>query len=436
LLLGLWSSPGRALPSFATQTGYACADCHTTAFGPQLSPLGQSFKLGGYLWNQGNSQAPPLAAFVLSSFTHTQQGQPGGAAPGFHANDNLAPDQVSVFYAGRIASRVGAFIQGTYDGVARRFHWDNLDVRYADKIAWGSSKIAYGASLNNNPTVQDLWNSTPAWAWPFVSSALAPRPAAAPVIEGGLAQKVLGLTGYSMIDGRLYLEAGGYRTLSQHTQQTLGIDPSGQAALQDIATYWRAALRHSDGPHDGSLGLFGLSGRTRPAGTSGGPDDRFTDLGYDATYEYNPSGPHGLSANFTYVHELRRQPASVALGGASATSAQIDTLRFNAGYVYRRTWSLSGGPFIIRGDTDPLAFAAAPLTGSASGSPDSRGWIGQIELIPFGKKDSPWRPLLNLRFGLQYTLYTQFNGGSRNYDGSGRNASGNDTLYAFLWAAL
>jgi DNA invertase Pin-like site-specific DNA recombinase len=33
------------------------------------------------------------------------------------------------------------------------------------------------------------------------------------------------------------------------------------------------------------------------------------------------------------------------------------------------------------------------------------------------------------RGAVQYTAYTRFNGGSTNYDGSGRNASGNNTVY-------
>ncbi len=37
---------------------------------------------------------------------------------------------------------------------------------------------------------------------------------------------------------------------------------------------------------------------------------------------------------------------------------------------------------------------------------------------------------------LQYTLYTEFNGARRNYDGFGRNASDNNTLYAVFWIAF
>ncbi|CAK0777762.1 hypothetical protein CCP4SC76_6470006 [Gammaproteobacteria bacterium] len=36
----------------------------------------------------------------------------------------------------------------------------------------------------------------------------------------------------------------------------------------------------------------------------------------------------------------------------------------------------------------------------------------------------------------QYTAYGKFNGASRNYDGSGRDASDNNTLFGFLWTAF
>ena len=46
---------------------------------------------------------------------------------------------------------------------------------------------------------------------------------------------------------------------------------------------------------------------------------------------------------------------------------------------------------------------------------------------------SPWA---NLKLGIQYTAYTQFNGGSKNYDGFGRNAGDNNTLFLFAWMAF
>jgi hypothetical protein len=43
---------------------------------------------------------------------------------------------------------------------------------------------------------------------------------------------------------------------------------------------------------------------------------------------------------------------------------------------------------------------------------------------------------MNLRIGLQYTGYQRFNGGRSDYDGFGRSASDNNTLFAFAWLAF
>lgn len=53
--------------------------------------------------------------------------------------------------------------------------------------------------------------------------------------------------------------------------------------------------------------------------------------------------------------------------------------------------------------------------------------------MPFGKDDSWGRPLANLKLGIQYTIYTRFNGGTNNYDGFGNDASGNNTLFLYAW---
>jgi hypothetical protein len=76
------------------------------------------------------------------------------------------------------------------------------------------------------------------------------------------------------------------------------------------------------------------------------------------------------------------------------------------------------------------------VTGSANSKPNSNAFIFEADWVPFGKDTSLWRPFLNLKLGVQYTVYTQFNGGTTNYDGFGRNASDNNTLYMFAWLAF
>ena len=89
--------------------------------------------MGGGDWN-----GPPFAVMLQApTYTHTEAGQEGGAAPHFGPNNNFAFQQASLFTGGRITDNLGAFIQGTYDGVSRRFGWDNTDVRYANSLKVG-----------------------------------------------------------------------------------------------------------------------------------------------------------------------------------------------------------------------------------------------------------------------------------------------------------
>jgi hypothetical protein len=182
------SGSALAVPSFARQTGQPCATCHVGAFGPQLTAYGRQFKLNGYVWNDGSSHVP-LAGMLQASLTHTSADQPGGAAPGFGPNDNPAIDQASLFVAGRIFDSVGSFVQITYDGIAKQLTWDNLDVRYVQSGKLFDKPLLLGATVNNNPTITDPWNSTPGWGFPFATSGLAPSPAAATIESADCARE-------------------------------------------------------------------------------------------------------------------------------------------------------------------------------------------------------------------------------------------------------
>jgi hypothetical protein len=45
--VGLLPGNAQAVPSYARQTGMACAACHTTP--PELTPFGRDFKINGYV---------------------------------------------------------------------------------------------------------------------------------------------------------------------------------------------------------------------------------------------------------------------------------------------------------------------------------------------------------------------------------------------------
>jgi hypothetical protein len=92
--------------------------------------------------------------------------------------------------------------------------------------------------------------------------------------------------------------------------------------------------------------------------------------------------------------------------------------------------------FRSRGTRDPDLFTPEEDGGSRTGKPDTAGYIVQADWTPFGKESSWGAPYANLRLGVQYTIYTKFNGAAHDYDGFGRDASDNDTLLAFAAVAF
>jgi len=435
LSLLTFAAPAWSLPSFAQQTGVGCQQCHATAFGPALTQFGREFKLNGY--TLGSQKSVPLSAMAVLSFNQTAKDVPGGAAPHFDANDNFAVNEVSGFFAGRISDHFGGLAQVTYSGVDRATSWDNLDFRFVDNARLGKASILYGLSLNNNPTIQDLWNSTPGWGFPYTGSDLAPAPSAAPVIDGGIAQQALGLTAYAEVNDILYLELGGYHQLSDSALNSLGIDQPGDLDhLKGTAPYWRATLQQEVGQHYFSAGIFGLAPTLYPGGDHSAGSNSYTDFGYDATYQYSDGVNHSVTAQLSYVREDQRLHASTALGDSSKVDNSLDEVKFNVEYAFRQTYAASVGLFDVSGSRNAALYAPNPIDGSANGSPDSRGYVLEADWVPWGKLDSKGQPWMNLRLGLQYTGYDKFNGGDHNYDGFGRSAGDNNTLYLYGWLAI
>ena len=423
------ASTRAAVPSFARQTGLACSACHYQFLA--LTPFGRKFKLNGYtLSNQpviaetdstnggklGLSPFSLLSAMATAGMTHTQDRVPGTQ------NDAAAlPQELSGFLAGRIAPRVGLFAQFTYSGADGAFGIDNVDIRFANKGSLSeSTEIVYGLTLNNNPTIQDLWNSTPGWGFPFIGSDAAPGPAASPMIDGGLSQNVLGLGSYTMVGNLVYAEFAVYRSALQGA----AVPSDATGAIKGVAPYWRLALQKEMEHQSVMIGTFGMHTSLYPA-TLSGPRDTFSDLGVDAQLE-SKAGSGNVVVRGSWIREEQTLDATFAAGGSANAENTLKTLRVNASYYPKQWLGLTGGYFDTRGTTDAGLYAPNPVDGSASGEPNTSGFVGEVDL-------NPWE---NTRVGLQYTGYSKFNGRSSDYDGSGRDASGNNTLFGFVWLAF
>jgi hypothetical protein len=417
-----------AVPSFARQLQVPCSVCHTQF--PELNAFGREFKLSGYTLAAGEQieagggeqqaslslgRLPPLAMMLQAGYTNT-----AGALPDTQSGDVQLPQQLSVFMAGRISPKVGSFLQMTYSQADDKFGMDNAEFRFADTAMLAGKTVNYGVSLNNSPGIEDLWNSTPVWGYPWAGPDLAPGPAAATLIDGELAQDVAGVGAFMFWDSRLYAATTLYR--SAHLGEdapTLG----SANTIDSVAPYWRLAWQHARGSNVLEVGGYGIAADLHPDGISG-PTDDYRDVAVDFQYETVLHG-HALSFHGDLIHERRSLNASFAAGEAENVSAALDTLRFDGSY-YRNKWRFTAGYFATSGDRDTLLYAPGAVDGSASGSPDSRGVILQAS-------HAPWQ---NVQLMLQYTGYSRFNGAASNYDGFGRDAADNDTLFLQAWFNL
>jgi hypothetical protein len=426
------ATPARAVPSFSRQTGLACNSCHTNPL--ELTPFGREFKLNGYTFTTapqvtskgGGKEAGlslakilPLSVMIQISATATKSPEPASQNGSFEF-----PQQASLFLSGAWTSHIGSFAQVTYEAQADHFSWDNTDIRIVNKGKLAGKSLVYGLTLNNNPTVEDLWNSTPAWGFPFVVSGSAPTPTAVALINGPLAQDVAGGGAYAMWDNHFYLASVAYR--SDHLGSPQPNNGNGFGInIRGMAPYWRAAWQQNLSKNDYlEVGTFGIHANSTPNSVVG-PEDEYTDTAADFQWEHTiPQWKNDiLTVRGSYIHESSDLLASLAAGNANYGQHRLNTEQVNATYHFGNKYSGSLGWFNTTGSSDTLLYPQGSVTGNLNGDPRSAGLIANVS----------WWPVQNVDVALQYTAYSRFNGGSSNYDGTGRNASANNTVYFLMW---
>jgi hypothetical protein len=376
---------------------------------------------------------PPVAGMLIAGHTHTQSSDPaitGWAGPGVNqwgANNNTGMAQASLFAGGAMSDNVGVFAQLTYSfpgmGDPRGFPgwgWDNVDVRYASSFQVGGTDVLFGITAHNNPTVQDVWNTAPAWTHPYFSTTLGIQgPATTTIIDGAYSMRVAGLGSYLFINDQLYLEATGYRTLGIDAQTRLGADPGGSPGqIAGVAPYGRIAWEQRFGDHNLMVGGFASRFEVAPwdpAVVVGlapyAMTNKYTDYGFDTQYQYRGEN-YWVIMKGAYIREEQRFDAGWVLGNTANLTNSLNTLRLSSTVAiggdnrvvatgqYFRTW----------GSPDALLYAANVGIGNQAAVPDTTGFMAELAYLPFGTSRAPYWPWFNTRIGAQYFYYTKFNG--------------------------
>ena len=470
LIVAALPNAALAIPAFNRQTGQNCVACHAGGQFPELTPYGRLFKLTGYTLGERAIPISAMAVASVSKVANTSKSADPGAD--FQKDGSLIFATASLLLGGKATDNIGAFAQVTYDPYATQsadgtFHGhsnaDNIDIRFADRFIGPKHDLIIGVSANNNPSVSDPWNTAAAW----IQYVPVPSPTSSRFIDGntpypgyGAGGNIAGLSAYGFWNQTIYVEVGGYRTAKGlFSFMSAGLADADTTKLRGINPYWRLAYNHEWGAHNLMVGTSGMLARVYddPLDTSDPANThRFKDFSIDAQYQYLLD-PHAVTAQFVYTSNKHRYPASLAnlpvayvdaAGNALPNTNASDTnhlMRARLSYVYQAKYGGSVGVFNLTGSTntanltaglDPAtltintdAEAAAPSTravdGNRTGSPATRG----ITLEAF------WTPIQYVRFGAQYTAYSRFNGASKNYDGFGRNASDNNSLFLYTWLA-
>lgn len=416
LLTVVGASNAYAVPSFARQTGLSCDACHAGDTFPALTRTGRQFKLNGYTMGGGNTKMPlPLAAMIQVGFSNTKNGSNAYAsqsANGVNINNKVNSPQMSIFYGGKIYSHVGALVQVTYDSSdlpqglsTTRIAADNTDIRYANNTTFMGSDLIYGASLNNSPTVQDVYASTPTWGFPWAAPSNQAN-IVSPMIDG-LGQTVVGLSAYALYDDFIYVEVGGYQDGLNRNGILKNLDfnsggPRAASVVSGTAPYMRVAFQKYYGPNFFMVGGYSMVTNMTQLGTVN--LDKYTDIALDGEYQYI-QGKNVVTVAARNTWENQSLNGSVATGAVTSASGTLSVFSGFAGYTYNSKYGVN------------IGYNSTTSTGVAAGN-DSSSYIAQLNYMP----------LENIRLVAQYMGYLKTNSQTNT-----ANASDNNTLSIGAW---
>lgn len=404
-ILGLFSMPAFAIPSFARQTGVPCSACHTVF--PELTAFGRQFKLRGYTLGSQLSSKPlpyrlPLALGLQLGNTEVKDQHTGADANAdFPRANQTIVQQAAFYYGGRIARNLGAMAQFNWDGIEQAWGAEMVDIRYARSATAKGKPLIYGVSLANSPSVQDVWNTSPMWFFPHLQDA-GIMPMVTSLFDMTLDNQVGAVSVYADYNSRYYAEFGFFRNGQQGIFRPLNTGDELSTAIDGTAPHIRLSREKYSGSHNFEVGMHLLRANIFPdSETLSGAADRYTDVAFDGQYQ-QATGDRLLSVHAFLDREKRNWNASLPMGMASNASDYLNTLKVSVHYWYQRRLGGGIGYADYWGDSDRLKYAMAGVPtamGNATGSPDTRSWTVEFDWLPLKNTQ-------NVKIGLRYVDYT------------------------------
>jgi hypothetical protein len=425
----------QALPSFARQTGQRCAACHIGGNWPQLTPWGRFFKLAGYtagksLVDKEGFNYVPFG--VLGQVGVNWAAQPNDAQGNPVVTQNGLPEAYG--FTAELGTKITNFagIFAEY-GVSNGFPgWKGasgpIDIRATHFFHPGNSELLVGIDSNNDPTLQDVWNTVPSWGFPFYGAPQAPGAPASPMIAS-LAQETGSIGAYALFDRQFYVELSMYRVGNGFFRfMNAGTSyQSGAQYLKGFNPYWRAYWTKEHAANVFMVGTFGMRSKVYPdSGTPSGPTDLFTDTGFDAQYQHL-GDTRKFTLRSSYIYEKQTWSGSYPLGNVSNPIDNLKTLNVNGAYTVGDGWTFTGGAFFSNGSAESGLYSISDPNGNQlTAKPNTAGYVLEVD-----------RTLTqNILASVQYTGFTKFNGLTSNIDGLGRKPSDNNTLWISLFFAF
>lgn len=353
-----------AVPSFARQTGRPCSGCHTVW--PRLNITGREFKVTGYTDIADDTKRVqgdrldllrfvPLSISIISFPFQKVSGEDG---------ETLIPDEVAIFYAGRITPNIGAFIEPVWSRDGGDFELEFAKLNAAMRVGPGNTIGLVLGKMDAGGA--DPFNTIRFTAYHTVNS---PGIFSQERASGDFFQ-------FGSTDNQGAVVNGEFRVSRYLVYAAMGVF-RGHESTDPVDFYARInGETFIGGLHDIALGGFVYSGREEYDDPLGGRyKSDVLRAGADLQYQIE-SGPHIIDAVAVYMGGKDKD-----LDGVSGNDVSFDGFYGEASYFYQRTYGVTiGYDYMASDDDDSL---------------DKNGWVFNVSCLPW----------LNTKLALEYSNF-------------------------------